>query len=85
MRYALNRARWLRAATLVVAGAAGGTFVAALFAFYQQGALIRVHMPMPGGAVRGALVAGACRWAGQGTIEQSGPAARRLGTDLGAK
>jgi hypothetical protein len=75
MLYALNRAGWLRAATLVAAGAAGGTFVAVLFAFYQQGALIRVHMPLPGGAVLGALVGGACWWAGQGRIEQSGPAA----------
>jgi hypothetical protein len=75
MLYALSRAGWLRAATLVAAGAAGGTSVAILFVFCQQGALIRVQMPLPGGAVLGALVGGACWWAGQGRSEQFDPAA----------
>ncbi|OGT83397.1 MAG: hypothetical protein A3H91_07680 [Gammaproteobacteria bacterium RIFCSPLOWO2_02_FULL_61_13] len=64
--YALHRIGWLRAATLIVTGALGGTIVAVFFAFDQQGALIRVHMPLPGGAVLGALVGGTCWWAGQG-------------------
>lgn len=75
MLYALHRIGWLRATTLIVVGAVGGTFVAVLFAFHQQGALIRVHMPLSGGAVLGALVGGACWWAGQGKIEQNGPTA----------
>jgi hypothetical protein len=64
--YALHRFGWLRPATLIAAGAVGGTIVAAWFAFEQQGAFIRAHMPLPGGAVLGALVAGTCWWAGQG-------------------
>ena len=75
MLYALHRVGWLQAETLIAAGALGGTFVAVLFAFYQQGALIRVHMPLPVGAVLGALVGGICWRAGQGRIEQNDPAA----------
>ena len=73
--YALHRLGWLRASTLIVAGALGGTIVAMGFAFDQQGTLIRVHMPLPGGAVLGALVGGTCWWAGQGKAGPSGPAA----------
>lgn len=73
--YALHRLGWLRAATVVAAGALGGTIVAMLFAFDQQGTLIRVRMPLPGGAVLGALVAGTCWWAGQGKPEPNGPTA----------
>ncbi len=72
--YALHRFGWLRAATVIVAGALGGTVVAMWFAFAQQGSLIRVHMPLPGGAVLGALVAGTCWWAGQGKAKQNAPA-----------
>ena len=72
--YVLHRLGWLRAATLIVAGALGGTIVAAWFAFEQQGTLIRVHMPLPGGAMLGALVGGTCWWAGQGKAEPGGPA-----------
>ncbi len=64
--YALHRFGWLRAATVILAGALGGTLVALWFAFAQQGTLIQVYMPLPGGAVLGALVAGTCWWAGQG-------------------
>lgn len=67
--YALHRIGWLRAAPVIAAGALGGTIVAALIAFDQQGSLIRVHMPLAAGAVLGALVAGTCWWAGQGTAE----------------
>ena len=73
--YALHRFGWLRAATVIVAGAIGGTIVAVWFAFDQQGSLIRVHMPLPGGAVLGALVGGTCWWAGQGKAKQNAPAA----------
>jgi len=69
--YALRRLGWLRVATLIVAGALGGTIVAVWFAFEQQGSLIRVHMPLPAGAVLGALVGGACWWAGQGQAESA--------------
>ena len=72
--YALHRLGWLRVGTLIVAGAVGGTIIAAWFGFDQQGSLIRVHMPLPGGAVLGALVAGTCWWAGQGKAEQNEPA-----------
>lgn len=71
--YALHRLGWLRAAPLIVAGALGGTIVAVGFAFAQQGTLIRVQMPLPGGAVLGALVGGTYWWAGQGKAEQNGP------------
>lgn len=64
--YALHRFGWLRAATVVAAGAVGGTVVAMLFALDQQGSLIRVHMPWAGGAVLGSLVGGTCWWVGQG-------------------
>lgn len=72
--YALHRFGWLRASTVIVAGAIGGTIVAMWFAFDQQGSLIRVHMPLPGGAVLGALVGGACWWAGQGKAKQNATA-----------
>jgi hypothetical protein len=73
--YALYRIGWLRPAPVIVAGALGGTIVAAWFAFHQHGdSLIRVHMPLPGGAALGALVAGAIWWAGQGEAAQNGPA-----------
>lgn len=64
--YLLHRLGWLRAWTVIVAGAVGGTFVALLFTYWQQGSLFKVHMPLPGGAVLGALVGGVCWWAGQG-------------------
>ena len=64
--YALHRFGWLRAATVIVAGAIGGTIVALWFAFDQQGSFIRVQMPLSGGAAIGALVAATCWWAGQG-------------------
>lgn len=69
--YALHRIGWLRAETLVVAGAIGGTIVAILIAYGQQGALIQVRMPLPAGAVLGALVAGMCWWVGQGKADNS--------------
>lgn len=72
--YALHRFGWLRAATVIVAGAMGGTIVAMWFAFDQQGSLIRVHMPLPGGAVLGALAGGACWWVGQGKAKQNAAA-----------
>lgn len=72
--YALHRLGWLRAETLIAAGALGGTIVAVWFAFDQQGSLIRVHMPLLGGAVLGGLVGGACWWVGQGKAEPIGPA-----------
>lgn len=57
--YALYRLGWLRAASVIVAGARGGTLIAVWFAFNQHGdSLIRVHMPLLGGAALGALVAG---------------------------
>ncbi len=64
--YALYRFGWLRPATVIVGGALGGTIVAAWFALNQQGSLIRVRMPLAGGAGLGALAAGTCWWAGQG-------------------
>lgn len=64
--YTLHRFGWLRAGTVIAAGALGGTVVAMLFALDQQGSLIRVHMPLVGGAVLGSLVGGTCWWAGQG-------------------
>ena len=72
--YALHRFGWLRAATVIVAGALGGTAVAVWFAFDQQGSIIRVHMPLPGGAMLGALVGGTCWWAGQGKAKQNAAA-----------
>jgi hypothetical protein len=66
--YVLHRLGWLRAPPLIVAGALGGTIVAVCLAFDQQGSLIRVRMPLAGGAVLGALVAGTCWWVGQGKV-----------------
>ena len=68
--YALHRVGWLRASTVIGAGAIGGTIVAMLFAFGQQGSLIRVHMPLLAGAVLGALAGAACWWAGQGKVRK---------------
>lgn len=64
--YALHRLGWLRAATVIAAGAIGGSIVALCLAFDQQGSLFRVHMPLSGGAVLGALAGAACWWVGQG-------------------
>ena len=66
--YALHRIGWLRATTLILAGALGGVLVAVLIAFDQQGALFQVRMPLSGGTVLGALVAVACWWAGRGNV-----------------
>lgn len=65
MLYLLRRLRWLKAWTLVVAGAIGGVMVAVLFAWDQQGALFQVIMPLSAGAALGALVAGVTWWAGR--------------------
>ena len=64
--YALYRFGRLRAATVIVAGAIGGTIVALWLAFEQRGSYFRIPMPLPAGAVLGALVGGTCWWAGQG-------------------
>jgi len=72
--YALHRLGWLRAATVIVAGAIGGIIVAVWFAVDQQGSIIRVHMPLAGGAMLGALAGGACWWAGQGRTKQNAAA-----------
>ena len=65
--FALRRIGWLRAWTLVPAGAVGGALIGAWVAYQQQGAsYFQVRMPVPAGTVLGALVAGACWWAGQG-------------------
>lgn len=72
--YALYRIGGLRAASVIVAGALGGTLIAVWFAFNQHGdSLIRVHMPLLGGAALGALVAGITWWAGQGEAKQNVP------------
>jgi hypothetical protein len=68
--YGLRRMGWLRAATLIPAGALGGTLVAAVFALDQQGAMFRVLMPLPAGALLGALAAGTCWWAGRGNAHE---------------
>lgn len=65
MLYGLQRLTWLRGTSLVAAGALGGIVVAAVFAAGQQGALFPVIMPLYAGAALGALVAGACWWAGR--------------------
>jgi hypothetical protein len=64
--YALHRFGWLRAATVVVAGAIGGTIVAAWFAVEQQGVFFQVRMPLAEGAALGTLVGAACWWSGRG-------------------
>lgn len=64
--YTLRHFGWLRPVTIIVAGALGGALFAIWFAAGQQGAFIRVHMPLAGGAALGALVAGTSWWAGQG-------------------
>jgi hypothetical protein len=68
--YALHRVGWLRTATVIVVGALGGTLFAMWFGFSQRGSFITVHMPLPGGAALGALVAGTCWWAGQGKADR---------------
>jgi hypothetical protein len=73
--YALRRLGWLCAATLIAAGALGGTIVAALLAFDQQDALFRVRMPLPAGAAIGALVGATCWRVGQGKAEPNRQAA----------
>jgi hypothetical protein len=73
--YGLRRLGWLRAPVLIAAGAIGGTIVAILFAFDQQGSLFHVIMPLSAGAALGAVVAGTCWWAGQGKADGS-PRAR---------
>ena len=67
--YALRRLGWLRAETLIVAGAVGGTMLGAWFAINQQESFIRVRMPVLEAAVLGALVGSTCWWAGQGKAE----------------
>ena len=52
----------------------GGTIVAAWLALMQQDSFIRIHMPLAGGAVLGALVGVTCWWAGQGKTTQDAPA-----------
>lgn len=68
--YALHRFGWLRASTVIVVGAIGGTIVALWFAVDQQGSLVRVRMPLSAGALLGALAGSACWWAGQGKARQ---------------
>jgi len=68
--YALYRFGRLRAATVIVVGAIGGTIVALWLAWEQRGSYFRIPMPLPAGAVLGALVGGACWWAGQGKATQ---------------
>ncbi len=63
--YVLRRLGILRAATVVVTGAAGGALVGLLFAKFQGGALFRVKMPLPLAVVLGALAGGACWLAGR--------------------
>jgi hypothetical protein len=72
--YGLRRLGWLHAATLIPAGALGGTIAARFIAMSQQGALFKVLMPLPAGAVLGALTAAACWWAGQGAAALRGDA-----------
>ena len=68
--YLLRRLGWMRAWTVIVAGASAGTIVALWFAFNQQGSLFLVRMPVPAGAALGALAGAACWWAGQGRAER---------------
>lgn len=68
--YALHRLGWLRAATVIGAGAIGGTLVAMYLAFDQQGSLFRVRMPLSAGAVLGAIAGATCWWVGQGKARQ---------------
>ena len=72
--YALRRLGWLRAETVIVAGAVGGTIVGEWFAVVQRGTLFQVRMPVFGAAVLGALVGSTCWWAGQGKAEPTEPA-----------
>ena len=73
--YALHRLGWLRATPVIVAGAVGGTIVAALIALDQQGSMISIHMPLAAGAVLGALAGGSCWWAGQAKEKPNAPTA----------
>lgn len=72
--YTLHRLGWLRAATVSVAGAVGGTIVALWFAFEQQGTFFQVKLPLPAGAALGALVAVTCWWVGQGQAKHNATA-----------
>lgn len=63
--FALRRAGWLRAWTVIAAGAAGGLAVAALLAMAQEGTFLRIRMSLPAGMAMGALAGAACWWAGQ--------------------
>ncbi|MDQ3149215.1 MAG: hypothetical protein M3Q38_04735 [Chloroflexota bacterium] len=72
--YALHRLGWLRTTPVIVAGAVGGTIVAVLIALDQQGSMIRIHMPLAGGAVLGAIAGGTGWWAGQGKAQPNAPA-----------
>ena len=71
--YALHRLGWLRATPVIVAGAVGGTIVAALIALDQQGSMISIHMPLAGGAALGALAGGSCWRAGQAKAKPNAP------------
>jgi hypothetical protein len=71
--YALHRAGWLRATTVVATGAVGGTIVAGWFGVVQQGGMFRVEMPLLEGAALGALAGATCWWAGQGTASSAAP------------
>lgn len=63
--YLLHRVGWLRAWTVIAAGALAGTIVAEWFAFNQQGSLFVVRMSVPAGAALGALAGAATWWAGR--------------------
>jgi hypothetical protein len=67
----LHRLGRLRAWSVMIAGALGGTLVAAGLAFFQQGSLFRVQMPLLAGATLGALAGIACWWAGQARRQQA--------------
>jgi hypothetical protein len=70
--YVLHRLGWLRAAPVVVTGALGGTIVALGFAWMQQNAVMRVHLPVSGGAALGALAGALCWWAGRARSGKTG-------------
>ena len=65
--FLLGRLDRLQPLPLIVAGALGGTAVAAWFALIQPGgSIIQVHMSLAAGAALGAIAGIACWWAGQG-------------------
>ena len=72
--YLLHRLCWLRAATLVVAGALGGMIVGLGFYFAQRYTLFKVIMPLPAATLLGALAGGAIWWAAQGKGAANGSA-----------